>query len=116
MRLAAGEVKNLLGDFQTNKFRASPLRRCGQIECPNDGHDVLTTRAAIADHVSPRNEAQEGDMTYLAELLDRNETCCFFGGSRPINPATLYRGIRQGRYPRPVHTSPGGSRWLRSEC
>jgi hypothetical protein len=26
-------------------------------------------------------------------LLDKSQTCEFFGG---INPATLYRGIRQG--------------------
>jgi predicted DNA-binding transcriptional regulator AlpA len=51
-----------------------------------------------------------------SELLDRAETCRFFGGSRPINPATLYRGIRLGRYPRPVKVGPGSSRWLREEC
>ena len=51
-----------------------------------------------------------------AELMDRNETCRFFGGNRPINAATLYRGIAAGRYPRPVKISPGSSRWLRSEC
>jgi predicted DNA-binding transcriptional regulator AlpA len=51
-----------------------------------------------------------------SHLLDRDEVCRFFGGSRPINPATLYRGIRQGRYPKPVKVGPGSSRWLRSEC
>jgi predicted DNA-binding transcriptional regulator AlpA len=50
------------------------------------------------------------------ELLDRADTCRFFGGSKPIDPATLYRGIRQGRYPRPIKVGPGSSRWLRSEC
>jgi predicted DNA-binding transcriptional regulator AlpA len=50
------------------------------------------------------------------ELLNKREVCFFFGGSKPINPATLYRGIRQGRYPRPVKVGPGSSRWLRSEC
>jgi predicted DNA-binding transcriptional regulator AlpA len=50
------------------------------------------------------------------ELLDRNAACEFFGGSRPINAATLYRGIRRGRYPQPVKIGPGSSRWLRSEC
>jgi predicted DNA-binding transcriptional regulator AlpA len=49
-------------------------------------------------------------------LLDRAETCRFFGGSRPIDPATLYRGIRQGRFPKPVKVGPGTSRWLRAEC
>jgi predicted DNA-binding transcriptional regulator AlpA len=50
------------------------------------------------------------------DLLDRGEVCRFFGGSKPIDPATLYRGIRQGRFPRPVKVGPGASRWLRSEC
>jgi len=55
--------------------------------------------------------------TFVGGLLDRAETCAFFGGqSRPIHPATLYRGIVQGRYPRPVKVGPGTSRWLRSEC
>jgi len=45
----------------------------------------------------------------LADLLDRVEVCRFFGGSRPLNPATLYRGIRKGRYPAPVKVGPGSS-------
>jgi predicted DNA-binding transcriptional regulator AlpA len=49
-------------------------------------------------------------------LLDRAAACRFFGGNRPINAATLYRGIRKGRYPKPVKIGPGSSRWLRSEC
>jgi predicted DNA-binding transcriptional regulator AlpA len=49
-------------------------------------------------------------------LLDRVEVCRFFGGTRPINPATLYRGIRLGRYPAPIKIGPGSSRWLLSEC
>ena len=52
----------------------------------------------------------------MENLLDRREVCCFFGGNRPLNPATLYRGIRQGRYPAPVKVGPGSSRWLRREC
>jgi predicted DNA-binding transcriptional regulator AlpA len=52
----------------------------------------------------------------MSELLDRDATCSFFGGTRPLNPATLYRGIRKGRYPKPVKVGPGSSRWLRTEC
>jgi predicted DNA-binding transcriptional regulator AlpA len=52
----------------------------------------------------------------LAALLDRREVCRFFGGTKPLDPATLYRGIRKGRYPRPVKVGPGSSRWLRAEC
>ena len=43
-------------------------------------------------------------------LLNRKEVCHYFGG---INPATLYRKIRQGVLPRPVKI---GGRWLRTEC
>jgi predicted DNA-binding transcriptional regulator AlpA len=48
-------------------------------------------------------------------LLDKVEVCRFFGGSRPLHPASLYRGIKLGRYPRPVHIG-GSSRWVRREC
>jgi predicted DNA-binding transcriptional regulator AlpA len=46
------------------------------------------------------------------ELLDCKEVCAFFGG---IDPATLYRGIRKGRYPVPIKIGPNTSRWLGSE-
>ena len=49
------------------------------------------------------------------QLLDRREVCRLFGGSKPINPSTLYRNIRKGLYPRPVKVGPGTSRWLREE-
>lgn len=52
----------------------------------------------------------------MPELLDRAEVCRYFGGTKAINASTLYRGIRLGRYPRPVKVGPGSSRWLRSEC
>jgi predicted DNA-binding transcriptional regulator AlpA len=48
-------------------------------------------------------------------LLDKGEVCRLFGGNKPINPSTLYRGIRKGTYPRPVRIG-GSSRWLRAEC
>ena len=50
------------------------------------------------------------------DMLDRKAVCAFFGGNRPIDPSTLYRGIREQRYPRPVKVGPGSSRWLRAEC
>jgi predicted DNA-binding transcriptional regulator AlpA len=50
------------------------------------------------------------------ELLHLDEVLRFFGGSRPINQSTLYRGIKKGRFPRPIKPTPGMSRWLRSEC
>jgi predicted DNA-binding transcriptional regulator AlpA len=49
------------------------------------------------------------------QLLDKSEVCRMFGGNRPLNASTLYRGIKQGRYPKPIHVG-GSSRWLREEC
>jgi predicted DNA-binding transcriptional regulator AlpA len=49
------------------------------------------------------------------DLLDKREVLRMFGGTKPINPSTLYRGIRQGRFPRPIRVG-GSSRWLREEC
>jgi hypothetical protein len=50
------------------------------------------------------------------EMMTRSATCAFFGGDRPIHYSTLYRGIAEGRYPKPVRVSPNSSRCLRSEC
>jgi predicted DNA-binding transcriptional regulator AlpA len=60
--------------------------------------------------------SSEPETQSLADLLDVKEVCRFFGGTRPLNPATLYRGIRKGCYPAPVKVGPGSSRWLRNEC
>jgi predicted DNA-binding transcriptional regulator AlpA len=49
------------------------------------------------------------------ELLDADATCRLIGGSRPINPATLYRGIKAGLYPRPIKVGPGLSRWNKAD-
>ena len=49
------------------------------------------------------------------ELLDVYEACRFIGGSRPINPATLWRGIKAGRYARPIKIGVQSVRWRRSE-
>jgi hypothetical protein len=49
------------------------------------------------------------------DLLDIEAVCRFFGGTKPLHPATIYRGIGI-RYPRPVRVSPNVNRWLRSEC
>jgi len=48
----------------------------------------------------------------LPDLLNIRQTCWLFGS---IHPASLYRGIRAGRFPRPVKVGPGTSRWLRHE-
>ena len=49
------------------------------------------------------------------ELLDIGEVCAFFGGSKPLHPATIYRGLGT-RYLKPVKCGSNTNRWLRSEC
>jgi len=41
------------------------------------------------------------DQVWDDEWLDIAAACQFIGGSRPINPATFYRGVKAGRYPAP---------------
>jgi predicted DNA-binding transcriptional regulator AlpA len=48
-------------------------------------------------------------------FYDIDFVCKYFGGSRPLHPATIYRGIAQGRYPRPVRPSPNINRWIGRE-
>jgi predicted DNA-binding transcriptional regulator AlpA len=56
--------------------------------------------------------AVQGD---TIELCDADESCRVLGGSKPINRATLYRGVKEGRYPRPIHLGPATSRWIKAE-
>jgi predicted DNA-binding transcriptional regulator AlpA len=46
-------------------------------------------------------------------LMDRREVCEWFGG---IHPSTLWRGIREGRFPAPIHIGPQLRRWSRADC
>lgn len=50
------------------------------------------------------------------ELLDADTACRLLGGTRPLNRATLYRGIKDGRFPAPVKIGTVTSRWIKSEC
>jgi len=49
----------------------------------------------------------------MNHLLKLKEVLAVFGG---INASTLYRGIRVGRYPRPIKVGPQSSRWILEEC
>jgi predicted DNA-binding transcriptional regulator AlpA len=49
------------------------------------------------------------------DLYDLDAVCRYFGGTRPLHPATIYRGIVDGRYPRPVRVSTNANRWLGRE-
>jgi predicted DNA-binding transcriptional regulator AlpA len=56
-------------------------------------------------------------MVEASELMNIRETCIFFGGKdSPLDPSTLYKGIRLGRFPKPIKIGPQTSRWRRSEC
>jgi predicted DNA-binding transcriptional regulator AlpA len=72
----------------------------------------MTTSETISTAAQPAVGASlPGD----DDLLDIEAVCRFFGGTKPLHPATIYRGIGI-RYPRPVRVSPNVNRWLRSEC
>jgi predicted DNA-binding transcriptional regulator AlpA len=51
-----------------------------------------------------------------SSLWDRGAVCAFFGGSRPVAYTTIWRGMKEGRIPRPIHPSPGIVRWVPDEC
>lgn len=59
---------------------------------------------------------QPGEAVTSRDLLDLRAACAFFGGTRPLHSATLYRGIAAKRYPAPIKVGPNTSRWLLSEC
>jgi predicted DNA-binding transcriptional regulator AlpA len=65
--------------------------------------------------VAPERAAAPATPT-ANDMMTLRATCAFFGGDRPLNPSTLYRGIKAGRYPSPVRVGPNTSRWLRAEC
>jgi hypothetical protein len=50
-------------------------------------------------------------------MMDVAETCRFFGGTNgPLHPTTLYKGIKAGRYPKPIKLGPMTSRWVLGHC
>jgi predicted DNA-binding transcriptional regulator AlpA len=51
----------------------------------------------------------------MDDLLDVMAACQVLGGSTPIHPATLWRGVKAGRYAKPIKIGPKSARWVRSE-
>jgi len=49
------------------------------------------------------------------ELLDIKAVCRLIGGSRPLNPCSVYRYIQRKMWPKPIKVG-GNSRWLKDEC
>jgi hypothetical protein len=50
------------------------------------------------------------------ELWDSGKVRAYFGGNKPLHPSTLYRGMGDGIYPRPINVSANSVRWLPREC
>jgi predicted DNA-binding transcriptional regulator AlpA len=61
----------------------------------------------------PRREAEHASQTN--DLLDLSAVRHAVGGTRPLHSATIYRLIKRGLLPAPIHVGPNTSRWLRSE-
>jgi predicted DNA-binding transcriptional regulator AlpA len=81
---------------------------------------ATSTRRSAAPTIAPATVALLSAPTPSApvaeDMMTLRATCVFFGGDRPLNPSTLYRGIKAKRFPLPVRVGPNTSRWLRSEC
>jgi predicted DNA-binding transcriptional regulator AlpA len=50
------------------------------------------------------------------ELIDIEEVCREFGGSKKVDRSTVYRAIQRGDFDQPIHPTPGISRWFRSRA
>ena len=55
------------------------------------------------------------DKDYDDDLLDEVATCRLIGGTKPIHPSTLWRGVKNGLYPRPIPVGPNMRRWRKSK-
>ena len=64
----------------------------------------------------PATTGEKPNTPSPVELWERKDVLAYFGGKRPLHTSTLYRGIHDGLYPRPIHVSRTHVRWLRSEC
>ena len=53
--------------------------------------------------------------TWNDQLLDLDAVCRLIGGSKPVHPATVWRGVKAGRYPKPIQVSAKLRRWRRSK-
>jgi predicted DNA-binding transcriptional regulator AlpA len=60
----------------------------------------------------PNTQTNEDDF----ELWSIETVCRYFGGTKPLNPSSIYRGIKLGIYPPSRKVGPNSRRWLPSEC
>jgi hypothetical protein len=63
-----------------------------------------------------RKKRREAVDPSRVELWDIDATRNFFGGTRPLAPSTIYRGIKKGLFPKPVTVGFGSARWIADEC
>jgi hypothetical protein len=47
---------------------------------------------------------------------DINKVRGFFGGTKPLDPSTVWRGVAKGWIPKPFYPTPGSARWSPAEC
>lgn len=51
-----------------------------------------------------------------SDLVDEGSARAIIGGAgTPISRATLWRGVKSGRYPKPLKVGPASNRWRRDE-
>jgi predicted DNA-binding transcriptional regulator AlpA len=51
-----------------------------------------------------------------SDLVDETIACRLIGGEiSPIHRSTLWRGVKSGRYPKPIKVGLGTNRWRASE-
>jgi predicted DNA-binding transcriptional regulator AlpA len=55
---------------------------------------------------------QRATAPVVPDLLDIDNVCAFFGGTKPVDRSTVWRRVRQGIIPKPI---PELKRWVRSE-
>lgn len=49
------------------------------------------------------------------KLVDVKGACSIIGGDNPIHTSTLWKGIRKGKYPKPIAIGPKIRRWIVDE-
>jgi predicted DNA-binding transcriptional regulator AlpA len=82
---------------------------------PKDGEKLVGVHVAEQTSRVPVQEQARPPPMADDELLHIDEVCAFFGGTRPLNPSTIYRGLGK-RFPNPIKVGSNTNRWLRSEC
>lgn len=70
-----------------------------------------TEIAAVSSEISRLLANSGDDFPITLKML-----CAFWGGSKPVHPATIYRGIKNGIIPPAEKTGPNTSRWELGKC